>query len=257
MKHKVESSLHSLLVDINSLVPLENNPRRGSIDAIASSYETFGQVKPIVIRPNDDGTSTVLAGNHQLEAAKRLGWTHIAAVALPFDDGRAIAFALADNRTNELGYTDPVPLHALIEEISGEYDQLLDDLGWDSFEMAALSEQAYTSSQSDEQMGYVPPVLISRPEETSAVAVEQTEDGSRLVPGVEADSKHLATTGSTLLGASTGGRNAIVQYSLVFDSVDQQTKWYSFIRWLRDDPSIDGDTTAERLMNFIDAHADF
>lgn len=257
MNHQIDESLLGLLVDINSLVPLENNPRKGDIDAIVASYREFGQLKPIVVRPNDDGTSTVIAGNHQLEAAKRLGWTHIAAVRFEADDARAMAFALADNRTNELGYTEPSSLNSILEEISGEYSNLFDELGWDMFEMAAISEQAMRIERNnDSEMGYVPPVIVNPTENLNNFAVEETDDGRRIVPNEPTDSRAVASTGSTLIGAS-GVKNAIVQYSLVFDSVEQQTRWYSFIRWLKNDPSIDGDTTAERLINFIDAHADY
>lgn len=99
MKHQVEECLISLLVDVDTLVPLPGNPRRGNVDAIMASYSEFGQLRPIVVKPNGDGTSTVIAGNHQLMAAKRLGWTHMAAVTFEADNSRAIAFALADNRT--------------------------------------------------------------------------------------------------------------------------------------------------------------
>jgi hypothetical protein len=257
MKHNADESLTSLLVDITTLVPLENNPRKGNIDAIVSSYREFGQLKPIVVRPNADGTATVIAGNHQFQAAKRLGWTHIAAVQYEADDARAIAFALADNRTNELGYTDALALNTSIQEISSDYSELLEELGWDMFEMAAISEQAYRVERASEsEQGYVPPVIVNPFDNASKIAVEETEDGSRLVPASEVDSRKLASTGSTVIGAS-GIKNAIVQYSLVFDDVEQQSKWYSFIRWLKSDPSIDGDTTAERLINFIDAHADY
>ncbi len=77
MKNGIHESLKPLAVDINSLEQLEGNPRKGDIDAIAASYQEFGQVKPIVARKNDDGTMTVIAGNHQLQAAKRLGWDKI------------------------------------------------------------------------------------------------------------------------------------------------------------------------------------
>ena len=40
-------------------------------------------------------------------------------------------------------------------------------------------------------------------------------------------------------------------------SPDQQRKWYDFIRWLKTDPGTDGDTTAERVLNFVDAHANY
>jgi hypothetical protein len=49
---------------------------------------------------------------------------------------------------------------------------------------------------------------------------------------------------------------AVVQYTIVFDGTDQQTKWYDFIRWLKSDPGTDGATTAERLINFIEAHTE-
>jgi hypothetical protein len=257
MKHNVDASLTDLLCDISMLVPLENNPRRGNVDAIMASYREFGQLKPIVVRPNADGSSTVIAGNHQLQAAKKLGWTHIAAVKFEVDDSRAVAFALADNRTNELGYTEASALNSAIQDISPDYSNLLEDLGWDMFEMAAISEQAYRIEKANEsEDGYVPPVIINPFDNASKLAVEETDDGTRLVPASEVDSKKLASTGSTAIGAS-GIKNAIVQYSLVFDDVDQQTKWYSFIRWLKSDPGIDGETTAERLINFIDSHADY
>ena len=136
MANGIHESLLSLAVDIDMLFPLDNNPRRGNVEAIMSSYAEFGQIKPIVVRPNGDGTSTVIAGNHQFEAAKRLGWDKIAAVEYDVDDKRAIAFALADNRTMELGYTEPELLNDFVLEISDYYPELMDGLGWDEFDIA-------------------------------------------------------------------------------------------------------------------------
>ena len=34
MKHRVDPSLESLLVDISTLLPLPGNPRKGNVDAI-------------------------------------------------------------------------------------------------------------------------------------------------------------------------------------------------------------------------------
>ena len=258
MKHQVDPSLQSLLVDVNSLVPLESNPRKGNIEAILASYREFGQLKPIVIRPNADGTSTVIAGNHQLQAAKKLGWTHIAAVSYEVDDSRAVAFALADNRTSELGYTDPLNLHEAIQLTGEEFNDLYDSLGWDMFEKAAISEQAYRIDMADEtESGYVPPVMIN-PSESQArnTAVEISDDGARIVASTDVDNRKIAAGGSTVIGAS-GVRNAVVQTSLVFDNVEQQQKWYSFVKWLRTSTVYDGDTITEKLINFIDSHADY
>lgn len=262
MNADIAESLKSLATPLDKLIPLPGNPRVGNIESIMSSYREFGQQKPVVIRPNDDGTATVIAGNHQVEAARRLGWTHIAAVPMDADDARAIAFALADNRTNELGHTDPELLHGLLETIVGDYTELLDELGWDEFELAAIEEQA-ARLESVIESGYIPPVIIGQETEaepgepgTENLAIERTGDTARIVPPVTADKSSLVTQGSTSIAAG-GSSKAIVQYTLVFDDADQQAQWYKFIRWLRLEPSIDGDTTAQRLMNFLDAHADY
>ncbi len=73
MIDKIASNIQGLAVDVKLLTPLENNARLGNVDAIMASYAKFGQVKPIVAVENDAGGFTVIAGNHQLEAAKRLG----------------------------------------------------------------------------------------------------------------------------------------------------------------------------------------
>ena len=73
-----------------------------NLDAIAESYRAFGQQKPIIIATD----RVVVAGNGQLAAAHRLGWTHIARVVTNLSPAAIRAFALADNRTAELAEWD-------------------------------------------------------------------------------------------------------------------------------------------------------
>lgn len=254
----IAEPIRNLAVDIETLKPLPGNPRKGNIDAIMASYKEFGQVRPIVVRPEGDGTSVVIAGNHQLEAARRLGWKEIAVVEFDGDNQRSIAFALADNRTNELGHTDNDLLQDMLDQITEHYNGLLDGLGWDEFELAAIQESSLHISTVTET-GYIPPVIIGQPAEQTAipaVRVETNSEGSRIIAPENSDTKSLVTQGSTTANAS-GTRNAVVQYTLVFDDADQQSEWYRFIRWLRSEPSIVGDTTAQRLIDFINAHASF
>lgn len=110
----IADDLLPLARPIDQLHPLPGNPRIGNVEAVMRSYNTFGQRKPIVARR--DGT--VIAGNHQLEAAKRLGWTEIAVVYVDDDDTTAQAFALADNRTAELGTYDNEALAAMLQAVS-------------------------------------------------------------------------------------------------------------------------------------------
>ena len=115
MIHNIASNIESLAVDVDLLKPLENNARRGNVEAIMASYNKFGQVKPIVAIEETDGSFLVIAGNHQLEAAKNLGWQQIAVSIVDLNSDDALAFALADNRISDLGTTDN---EALFEAIS-------------------------------------------------------------------------------------------------------------------------------------------
>lgn len=115
----IASDLVGLAVELATLNPLPGNPRRGDVAAVKRSYLQFGQRKPIVARRQD---RTVIAGNHQLAAANSLGWTHIAVVWTDDDDATAKAFALADNRTADLGSYDDDLLAALLADVQAAGD---------------------------------------------------------------------------------------------------------------------------------------
>lgn len=261
MKHGADPSLESLLVDISTLVPLPQNPRKGNVDAIIASYGEFGQLKPIVVRPNGDGTSTVLAGNHQLAAAKKLGWTHIAAVEFQADEKRAVAFALTDNRTTELGYSDNDIIADLLDDVIEDYGELMAELGWDDMEIAAI-EHAVAMNDSSHSGGndqFVPPVLKPLSDLGATILsslVREDDDGERKIVAPQSmDHSEVAIKGSTIATPEAAPK-AIVQYTIIFDEPSQQKRWYDFMRWLRSDPAYDGETNAQKLMSFIDAHSE-
>jgi hypothetical protein len=259
----IHPSLKSLAVDIDTLDYLEGNPRIGNVEAIMASYSEFGQVKPIVAKKNEDGTATVIAGNHQLEAAVNLGWEQIAVIFLDADDKKAIAFALADNRTMELGYTEPELLTDMLLEISEYYPDLLDGLGWDEFELASMEsdmmiEQARMDSAEEEIPQTREQIAEQKVYDDAVDSIKGMvqKDGSgenRIVANSNLDHSDIATRGSTIAVPGSAPQ-AAVQYTIVFDNADQQALWYKFIKWLRSDPAVDGDTTAEKLINFIDPH---
>ena len=60
---EIHPSIKKLAKPVDVLLPLEGNPRRGDIGAIAASYREFGQVKPIVVKDNEDGTVWCIEGN--------------------------------------------------------------------------------------------------------------------------------------------------------------------------------------------------
>ncbi len=130
----IVSGLEPLAVDIDALQLLPGNPRRGDVAAVSRSLDAFGQRKPIVALR--DGT--VIAGNHTLQAAQSLGWEKIAVVWVDDDDATAKAFALADNRTAELGDYDDQALADLIAAVAEADADLLAASGWTSDDLTEL-----------------------------------------------------------------------------------------------------------------------
>ena len=124
----IQSDLQNLAHPITKLQLLPGNPRRGDIEAVKRSLEAFGQRKPIVVRRSD---SVVIAGNHTLQAAQALGWDEIAVVWVDDDEVTSKAFALADNRTAELGDYDEQALADLINDVGSLNPGLLESSGWD------------------------------------------------------------------------------------------------------------------------------
>jgi len=119
-------------VPLNNLAHLAGNPRMGDVDAIAESYSRFGQVKPIVARRTGDEVGIVIDGNHQLDAAKQLGWDSLEVIFVDMDEATAKAYSLAANRTSQLGTYDPELLLAMISDIdltgTGYIEQDVTDL---------------------------------------------------------------------------------------------------------------------------------
>jgi ParB-like chromosome segregation protein Spo0J len=100
--------LQSLAVAIDDLRTMPGNPHHGDIAALKRSWSMFGQRRPLVGRKDAKGPGgEIIAGNHGLETARELGWTHVAVLWVDDDDVRAKAFAAADNHTAELGFDDP------------------------------------------------------------------------------------------------------------------------------------------------------
>ncbi|MFI6469893.1 ParB N-terminal domain-containing protein [Streptomyces sp. NPDC050516] len=135
---RIPASLADLAFPVEQLASYHRNPRTGDLDAIAESLNVHGQYKPIVVnkgsltgRPNE-----VLAGNHTLKAAKRLGWSDIAVTWLDVDDDTAAKIVIVDNRTSDLAGYDTALLADILTDLPDldgtgydqeQLDQLLDD----------------------------------------------------------------------------------------------------------------------------------
>jgi DNA modification methylase len=120
---------------IADLTPDPQNARQHddkNLKAIEGSLKEFGQRKPIVI--TEDGV--IVAGNGTVEAAKRLGWTHIDVVKVPNDwtPDKIKAFAIADNRTAELANWNQEVLTSQLLELEAEGWELA-EFGFEALEL--------------------------------------------------------------------------------------------------------------------------
>jgi hypothetical protein len=88
-----------------------------NLDAIKGSLDRFGQQKPIVV----DEDNVVRAGNGTLLAAQALGWEEISVVRSNLVGPEMTAYAIADNRTAELGEWNRVALAQTLEHL-GEHE---------------------------------------------------------------------------------------------------------------------------------------
>jgi site-specific DNA-methyltransferase (adenine-specific) len=136
---KISADIAGLAVPLDRLDMLEGNPRNGDVDAVMRSYTRFGQRKPITARPTADGRGEVTAGNHQLMAAQRLGWDSIAVVWEADDDMTAKAWALADNRTADLGSYDRIKLAEMVGLVAAD-PELLAASSYSADDLALLKE---------------------------------------------------------------------------------------------------------------------
>ena len=123
-----------------AIAELKADPRNArkhgekNLKAIAESLRRFGQQKPIVVLA--DGT--VIAGNGTLEAAKRLGWTHIAVARSSLSGADATAYGIADNRTADLAEWDSKALGELLDQLKGADPSLVLSSGFELGEIDTL-----------------------------------------------------------------------------------------------------------------------
>jgi ParB/RepB/Spo0J family partition protein len=106
-----------------------------NIDAIKKSLKEFGQDQPLVVQRQG---KIVRKGNGRLKAALQLGWEWIAAFVVDEDDVRAVARAIADNRTAEMATWDEAKLAELLKSIREAESIDLEVTGFSQADIAQL-----------------------------------------------------------------------------------------------------------------------
>lgn len=132
------------------------NARRGhAIDQIAASLSRYGQRKPIVV--NRAEGMKIEAGNGTWQAAKSLGWSHIAAVIVDDDPMTAVGFGIADNRLGDLSEWDAETLQALVDGLDPDLDL---PTGFSDGELEAMLAELGAGLGENRGSGGIDPSLI-------------------------------------------------------------------------------------------------
>ena len=137
-----------------------------NIDAIVSSLHRFGQRSPIVVQR--DGM-VVRAGNGRIVAAKRLGWTHIAAVVVDESNLDATSFAIADNRTAELAGWDNDVLARLLDSVRNDDAEAFSATGFNDQEVDELLKEVADGIATEEPLSSEADPSDAMPEKVEAI----------------------------------------------------------------------------------------
>jgi DNA modification methylase len=136
----IVESLQPLAVSIDSVHLDPANARIGhDLDKIAASLAQYGQRKPIIVNRMQNGK--IEAGNGTWQAAKKLGWSHIAAVFVDDDPATAAAYGIADNRVGEFSKWDPDALEDILETVGDLFT---------GFDIASMADVAADTGKSDD-----------------------------------------------------------------------------------------------------------
>lgn len=126
------------MTPISQLKFYPGNARRGDIDLIAESLQRLGQYKPVVVNAGGkepELTNVILAGNHTVMAAQRLGWDTVDVHLVDLDAETAKRVVIVDNRANDVATYEVEELVNLLTELPD-----LEATGFDRDELDAMLE---------------------------------------------------------------------------------------------------------------------
>lgn len=102
-----------------------------SLTELAASIAEMGVLQPILVRPLDDGTFELIAGERRWRAAQRAGLTSIPAVVRTTDDVGSVEQALVENlhRQDLTALEEAAAYQQLLDEFALTHDQVATRVG--------------------------------------------------------------------------------------------------------------------------------
>ncbi|WP_369901583.1 nucleoid occlusion protein [Bacillus manliponensis] len=115
-------------IPLVNIIPNRYQPRTifddARIEELALTIRTHGLIQPIVVRPYEEGTYEIIAGERRFRAATKLGWETVPAIVKNMSDTETASVALIENLQREeltaieeaIAYQKLIELHNLTQE---------------------------------------------------------------------------------------------------------------------------------------------
>lgn len=121
------------MVEIELIRPNPTQPRRElvGIEELAESVREKGVLEPILVRPRDDGTFEIIAGERRYHAARRVGLANIPCIEVDVDDRGCLEISLIENlqRRDLTPFEEAEAIARLVEDFSYTHEQIARKLG--------------------------------------------------------------------------------------------------------------------------------
>ncbi len=121
------------MIPIDKIHPNPGQPRRNhvGIDELAESIREKGILEPILVRPNQDGTWEIVAGERRWRAASRVGLSLVPCIELDVDDQGSLEISLIENlqRRDLDPFEEAEAIARLVEEFGYTHEQIARKLG--------------------------------------------------------------------------------------------------------------------------------
>jgi hypothetical protein len=136
-------TIHSL--DVEEIRESPTNPRKipeRAIELVAQSIQRFGWKQPLVV----DRDRYLIVGHTRYRAARLLGLTRVPGIiADDLAPAEVNAYRIADNRTHDFTTWDMPELARQLEELAGEFSDVLALANWET----ALAELEQMTAEGD------------------------------------------------------------------------------------------------------------
>lgn len=141
-------------VGIGDIRPNRNQPRRHfdeeELLSLVASIRELGVLQPVLVRPTDDGTYELIAGERRWRAAKRAGLATVPAIVRGADDVASLEQAVVENSHRQ----DLNPL-----EEAAAYQQLLEDFSFTHDQLAVRMGKSRTAITNALRLFQLPPSI--------------------------------------------------------------------------------------------------